>query len=263
MMCTQTDISVLVITFNESDRIKKCLVSVQWADEIIVVDSFSTDDTVDIARQCRAEVFQKSWLGFSAQRNYGLALCHGKWVLILDADEIILPELAEEIKAIIREDNLDFAGYWIKRRYYFLGKWVRHAGTYPDLALRFFRRGKGYYNKRLVHEGLELDGRTAVLQHDILHESCRSISHYLSKNCHYSRLAAEELFRQNKQADLRHILLHSCWCFFKKYVWEKGFLDGIRGLIVSLMSAHYVAYKYMILWELNRKGFADEKNTGN
>lgn len=262
-MHDQVNISVLVITYNEADRIKKCLESVQWADEIIVIDSFSTDEIVDIARQCRAEVFQKSWLGFSAQRNYGLDLCHGKWILILDADEIVLPELAEEIKAIIREDKSDFVGYWIKRRYYFLGKWIRHAGTYPDKALRFFRKGKGYYNKRLVHEGLELDGEIAVLQHDILHDSCRSISHCLNKNCHYSRLAAEELLRQNKQAGWSHIMLHPCWSFFKRYVLEKGFLDGIRGLIVSMMSAHYVAYKYMILWELNRKGLSDGKNISN
>lgn len=262
-MYNQVGVSVLVIAYNEADQIKKCLESVQWADEIIVIDSFSTDETADIARQCGAEVFQKAWLGFSAQRNYGLDLCHGKWILILDADEIVLPELAEEIKAVIHEDNSDFVGYWIKRRYYFLGKWIRHAGTYPDLALRFFRKGKGYYNKRLVHEGLELEGETSVLQHDILHDSCRSLSHCLNKNCQYSKLAAEELYRRHKQSGWSFIMWHPCWSFFKRYILEKGFLDGIRGLIVSLMSAHYVAYKYMILWELNRNDFADGKNFSN
>lgn len=247
-------ISVLVITYNEEDRIAACLEAVKWADEIVLVDSFSTDRTVEIARNYTDRILEQQWLGFAGQRNWGIAQCQGDWILILDADEQVLPELAEEIRQLLKAKSSLSDGYYIKRRYYFLGKWMHQAGTYPGAALRLFRKGHGRYSDRLVGEYLEVDGAVSTLTHDLLHDTCRSMVHCIQKNSFYSKLAAEELWRKGKKSNWFKCIFHPLWAFFKKYILKKGCLDGMRGLTISFMEAHKICYKYLILWDLQRHG---------
>jgi len=241
-------ISVIVITFNEERHIEECLKSVQWADEIIVVDSESNDKTIAIALKYTSKVFVKEWEGYSENKNYALRQVNSEWVFWIDADERVTPELAEEIKQVITKDP-DENGFECARKAFFLCKWIKHCGWYPGYVLRLFRHKKARFSNKKVHEGLLLDGKSGRLNNDLLHFTDDSLEHYLWKFNRYTSFAAEELAERGKKPSILNILFRPLHTWLKMYIFKMGFLDGMQGFILCLLSAGYVAMKYAKLWE--------------
>jgi glycosyltransferase involved in cell wall biosynthesis len=246
-------LSVLTIALNEEHNLGDCLSSVVWADELIVVDSGSTDNTVSLARKSAASVYTVAWRGYGAARNFALSHATGDWILWLDADERVTPELTEEIKAILRRDDRGISGYTVARRAFFLGRWIKHSGWYPSRVVRLFRRGKGTFSETRVHEELVVDGEIGVLHNDLLHYTDPDLHHYFEKFNRYTSLAAEDMKAAGRSFSLPDLLLRPPFLFLKMYVLRAGFLDGIQGFILSVASSAYVFIKYAKLWELTRK----------
>lgn len=243
-----TPLSVIVITKNEAHNIQACLESVQWADEIIVVDAESKDETVLLAQKFTQKIFIKPWLGFAAAKQFAIEHTTHNWILWLDADERVLPELAEEINMVLSK-NPSQAAFSVARRAYFLGRWIKHSGWYPGRVPRLFHKQRAKFNSAAVHEGLEINGETGMLQHDLLHFTDPNIFHYFAKYNRYTTLAADELFAKGKCAHISDLLFRPVWQFTRMYFLRLGFLDGIQGLLLALFSSSYVFTKYAKLWE--------------
>jgi len=246
-------LSVIIITYNEEENIKHCLESVQWSDEIVIVDAFSSDRTVEIAREFTPRVFQNEWTNFSQQKNLALGKATSEWVLNIDADERVTPELKEEILAILNSQPQSFNGYYIARRNHYLGKWIRHCGWYPDYKLRLFRRGKGKFNERTVHESVLVEGRKGHLKSCLHHYSYKNLSDHLSKIDKFTSLAAEEMFKNGKRGRVFDLIFRPPIKFIKMYLIKKGYLDGTYGLIVSIIGSFYLFMKYLKLWQLSKE----------
>jgi len=253
-------ISIAIITLNEERNIRRTLESVVWADEIIIVDSGSSDKTVSICREYTNNVFQQDWLGFARQKNSAIEKATSDWVLSLDADEPIEPALVNEIRSLIsKTDSCD--GYRIPRRTFFLGKEIRYGGWYPDYNLRLFRRGKGYFEERAVHEAIRVQGRVGTTQHAILHYAYTDLASYVSSMNKYSTLAIEVMEAKGisffKQSWM-NIVFRPLFTFMYKYIFRFGFLDGKHGLILNIFHAYYVFTKYAKAWEhLNGRHIKD------
>ncbi len=243
-----TPLSVIVITKNEGHNIEECLQSVQWADDIIVVDAESKDDTVTKAKIFTEKVYRKPWLGFAAAKQFGLEQTKHKWILWLDADERVTPALAEEIQKLILSTPAE-AAFLVGRRAYFLGRWIKHSGWYPGYVSRLFNKEKALFNSAQVHEGLEIHGEVKQLQNDLLHYTDPNIYHYFAKLNRYTTLAADELVQKGKKASLSDVIIRPIWQFTRMYVLRAGFLDGIQGLLLALFSSGYVFTKYCKLRE--------------
>ncbi|MBU4129057.1 glycosyltransferase family 2 protein [bacterium] len=241
-------LSVIIITKNEEENIRDCLKSVKWADEIVIVDSFSHDRTVEIAKEYTDKILQQEWMGYGRQKNLALEKATGEWVLNIDADERVTQELAREIKEAIQEKQYD--GYYIPNKAYFLGKWMRHSGWYPDYHLRLFKKGKGRFNERMVHEAVQAEGKKDYLKGAIEHFTARSIGEYLRRLDKYARLTIKE---REGRAGWYRIFFHPPFTFFKMYIIKRGFLDGIHGLILALCHSYYTFSKYARLWEKSSK----------
>lgn len=237
-------ISVIIITKNEEENIRDCLESVKWADEIIIVDSFSNDKTVETAKEYTDKIFQREWMGYGKQKNFALEKATREWVLNIDADERVTEGLAQEIKEAIQREPC--AGYYIPNRAYFLGKWIRHSGWYPDYHLRLFKKGKGRFNERMVHEAVEVSGKKDYLKGSIEHFTAKSIGEYLNRMDKYAKLTIEE---KGGRAGWCQVFFHPPFTFLKMYVIKRGFLDGIPGLILALCHSYYTFSKYARLWE--------------
>ncbi|GJQ21862.1 MAG: glycosyl transferase [Bacteroidia bacterium] len=246
-----TRVSVIVITRNEERNIRDCLSSARWADEIIVVDSGSSDGTVAAAREFSEKVFERPWEGFGASKNFALSKARNDWVFWLDADERITPELAEEIELSISK-RTDKAGFSVPRKAFFLGKWIKHCGWYPGRVVRLFRRDKGTFSNDRVHETLIVDGPVAELKADLLHYTDPSLEHYFTKFNRYTSLAADDLAGKGRRSGVGRLLLNPMWTFVRMYFLRLGFLDGMPGLILCMLSAGYVFTKYAKLWERTR-----------
>ena len=251
-------LSVVVITRNEESNIGRTLESVQslvreGQGEIIVVDSGSTDRTVEIARSYGAMVYIREWRGFADQKNWGLGQATGDWLLSLDADESVEPELADEIRDVLCADPPE-NGFWVKRKNYFLGRWIRHGGHYPDPKLRLFRRGKGEFEKRLVHETVQVSGPTRKLAHDLLHHAYPTLAVYIEHMDRYSSLGAEMVVAKGYCGfSVFDIAIRPWATFFYNYFLRLGFLDGREGLLLHLYHAVYVSWKYAKVWELGKR----------
>lgn len=246
-------VSCVIITYNESRNIRRCLESVSWADEIVVVDSHSTDDTKKIVSEFTDKIYDLRWEGFGPAKEFARSQASGEWILSVDADEVVTENLRDEIKRTIRsEDSKDKDGYLIPRRSNFLGRWVRHGGWYPDLVLRLFRKDKGEFTHQLVHEEVKVGGRRGCLKNDLLHYTDPDFDHYLEKLNRYTSLDALQLHGEGREAKLLHILLRPLLTFFKMFIFKGGFLDGVPGLILSVSSAFHVFSKYVKLWHLNQ-----------
>ena len=243
-------LAVIVITLNEERHIGECLASVEWADEIVVVDSFSKDRTVEIARQYTDKVISMGFKGYSENKNIALENTTCDWILWLDADERVTPELGSEIRALLA-GHPEHYGYEMGRRAYFLGKWIKHCGWYPGYVMRLFRRDSGVFNDQLVHEGVDLQGSKGRLQHDLLHFTDESLEHYFLKFNRYTTLAAQEQAERGKRSGIFKILFRPLHTFFKMYILKLGFMDGVQGFILCALSAGYVAVKYAKTWELH------------
>lgn len=248
-------ISVVIIAGNEEQNIYDCLKSVEWADEVIVVDSESTDDTVKIAKEFTDKIFIKKWMGFSKQKDYAVSLARNNWVLSLDADERIPPKLADEIL----NSSLEFDGYLIGRENYFIGKAISTCGWENDYQLRLFKKSNTTITDRLVHEGFVSDGKTAKLKNKMVHLTYNSIESALAKINHYSDLKATEDYERKTIGGLG-ILLHSVSAFLRFFISYKGYKDGVYGMIISFFNSITSMLSYTKIWELNlRKQTAGEK----
>jgi glycosyltransferase involved in cell wall biosynthesis len=247
-------LSIVVVTLNEETNLARTLASVAWADEIVVVDSGSTDRTREVAESFHAELFVEPWKGFAPQKNSALAKASGDWILSLDADEEVEPALADEIRRALAA-NPSVAGFWIPRKNLFLGRWIRHGGFYPDTKLRLFRRGSGAFDDRPVHEDIRIDGTTASLKNNLIHHAYPTLEEYLEHMNRYSSLGAKAAVETRQRGfSFLDIVVRPKLTFFYNYVLRLGFLDGREGLLLHLYHATYVSWKYAKAWELSRKG---------
>jgi len=226
-------LSVALVTRNEEERLRACLESVAWADEIVVVDAESDDKTATIAREFTDRVVVRPWPGYAAQKNTALDLATGDWTLSLDADEIVSAELAADIARVLEAD----------------GPADRHGGLYPDWQVRLFRRGRGRFGTRAVHESVSVDGRVERLIGHLEHRSYRDIGDFLARADRYATLAADEAVAQGRRVGVSALVLRPLGRFLGMYVAGRGFLDGWRGFLLASLYAYYVLIRSAKIWE--------------
>jgi glycosyltransferase involved in cell wall biosynthesis len=241
-------LSVIIIACNEALNIRECLESVSWADEIIVVDSGSTDDTLEICREFTAHVYSHDWPGFGKQKNRALNYARKDWIFSIDADERVTPELRAQMEQAMNEAQYD--GYFMPRYSQFCGAFIRHCGWYPDYVLRLFRRGKGRFSEDLVHESVIVDGATGKLSCPLLHYSYRNKEDVTRKVQHYSDSAAQQMFAAGKKTNWLDAPLRGGWAFLRTWLLRLGVLDGRAGLAIAWMNARTTYLKYCKLAEL-------------
>lgn len=250
-------VSVITITRNEAHNIADCLRSVAWADELVVVDAESDDGTAEIAREFTDKVYVVPWRGYSEAKSFALEKCTGDWVLWLDADERVPGALAEEIREVLaREPKVE--GYEIPRLAFFLGRWIRHGGWYPGYVLRLFKRGCGRFSGDPVHEGVLLQGRRGRLKNHLLHYTDLTLEHYLDKLNRYTTLSAQLAVARGKKAGLWLMLLRPLHTFARMYFFKAGFLDGIQGFMLALLSAGHTFTKYAKVWHAGSRASAGQ-----
>ncbi len=245
-------ISATLITFNEEINIGEALQSVAWADEIVVVDGGSTDGTLDICRKHGARIFHRDWTGYVDQKSFAVERALHDWIFSLDADERPSAVLRDEIK-ILRREGFAHAGYKIPRVAFFMGRWIRHGDWYPDHQLRLFDRNRGRWQGGRVHESVRTEGVPGYLKGEILHFTYRSLSDYLRRLETYSALAAADYSQKGKTSGGTTLLANPFITFAKAYLLKRGFLDGVPGLMVAIMGAVSVYFKYAKLYELQLK----------
>jgi glycosyltransferase involved in cell wall biosynthesis len=246
-------LSVAIITKNEEANLARTLESVRWANEIVVVDSGSTDRTVDIASAYGAKVFCEEWHGFGKQKNLAIEHCTSEWVLSLDADEEVSEALAQEITHLV-EETPSVEAYFVPRRNLFLGRWMKHGGYYPDPKLRLFRKGAAWFEERAVHETLQYPGQTCMLQSHLIHHAYPTLENYIEHMNRYSTLGAAQAATRSKTsrswpAFFWNVLLNPAATFVYNYFLRLGFLDGREGLLLHLYHSVYVSWKYAKAWQ--------------
>lgn len=246
---TRPTLSVIIIAKNEAELIGQCLESVKWADEIIVVDSGSTDDTVNICRRYTDKVVVTDWPGFGPQKNRALAMATSDWVLSIDADEEVTPALAEEIRTCLAAPAA--AGYTLARLSSYCGRFMKHSGWWPDPVLRLFKRDTGSFTDARVHERVVVNGHIDALNETLLHHSYRSLDQVLNKVNHYSHESALALKAKGRRAGLSTAIGHGLWTFFRTYILKRGFLDGREGFILAVSNAEGTYYRYLKLMYLH------------
>ncbi|MEL1263094.1 glycosyltransferase family 2 protein [Pseudoxanthomonas putridarboris] len=247
-------VSACIIAFNEADRIGDCLASLAFCDEIVVVDSFSGDRTVEIAQAAGARVLQRPFEGYRSQKQYAVEQARHDWVLCLDADERVGDELRASILRVRDEGFPSAAGYRFARLSDYFGRFLRHGNAYPDRVLRLFdRRRGGWRGTREVHEAASVDGPVAVLAGDLIHYPYRSLEQQLAKTQRYARMMAEHEFARGKRATLAKLILSPAWRFWRGYILRAGFLDGWHGLVYAYVRANYVRQKAIMLWLLEHR----------
>lgn len=241
-------LSVIVITKNEAEHIGRCLASINWADEIIVLDSGSQDDTVAICRQYTDKVYETDWPGFGVQKQRALDKAQGDWVLSIDADEVVTPELRVEIETALKQQQ--YNAYEIPRLSSYCGRQMRHGGWWPDHVLRLFRRDCGQFTDAVVHERIVVRGEIGKLSLPLLHDAFVNLDEVLHKVNGYSSLGAEMLYQKGVRSSLSKALLKGLWTFIRTYWLKAAVLDGRQGLMLSISNAEGAYYKYLKLWEL-------------
>ena len=242
-------VSACIITFNEADRIGDCIASLAFCDEIVIVDSHSTDATVEIAQRMGARVLQRPFDGFRSQKQFAIGQAAHDWVLCLDADERVSDALRTAIQAERASGFASAAGYRFARLSEYFGKFLRHGNAYPDRVLRLFdRRRGGWRGTREVHEAVSVDGQVRTLRGDLVHYPYRSLEQQLLKTQRYARMMAEHDFARGKRATLGKLIVSPAWRFWRGYVLRGGFLDGWHGLVYAYVRANYVRQKTVMLW---------------
>ena len=252
-------LSVAIITKNEEERLPDCLASVAKAVEVVVVDSGSVDRTVEIAQSFGAHVYHEEWSGFGLQKQKAIDYCTQPWVLVLDADERLTPELVNEIGEVLTQSS-GVAAWSIPRKNYFCGHWLRHAGWWPDRVVRLFRRESARMSDRIVHESLIVNGMVAELHSPLLHFTNRDLAQTLNKINQYSSAGAEELAQRGVHGSVAKALARASWAFFNCYFLRAGILDGAPGLIQAQTHAVNTLFKYLKLWELQQHGSLSGKH---
>lgn len=245
-------ISVNIICKDEEKNIEDCLKSVEWADEIIVVDGESSDRTVEIAQKYTNKVFVRKWDGFMNQRLFALEKTTNDWILVLDADERCSDELKDNLLSTIKSNSITNKGFKLSRKNYILNKWIKHGGWYPGYQMRFFRKDSVKISERLVHEGYEVSGETGIIKGDIIHYTVQSLSDFAARINKYSTLQAEEKSKKVK-AGFWLIAIQPIKSFVVQYIFKRGFLDGIHGLMAYYFDSITRMLTYMKIWELQNK----------
>ncbi|HTD95294.1 MAG TPA: glycosyltransferase family 2 protein [Edaphobacter sp.] len=262
-------LSVAIITLNEEANLARTLASVQFADEIIVLDSGSTDNTLKIAESCHAKVYSEPWKGFAAQKNSAIEKCTGTWVLSLDADEELTPELQLELRALLPH-NPQVDAYLLRRRNLFLNRWIRHGGYYPDPKLRLFRRHAANFapparfTDRPVHETIAVEGDIETLHADLIHHAYPTIESYLEHMDRYSTLGAQIVVAKGQTsrswlAFYYNVAVIPTFTFFWNYIFRFGFLDGREGFLLHLYHSTYTSWKYSKAWQTTRHNQASNR----
>ncbi len=236
-------ISATIVTLNEERNIASAIGGLGCADEVVVVDSGSTDRTREIAASLGARVIEEKWRGYAAQKNYAAECANFDWILSIDADELVGKELDAEIAAL-KQRGAAFDGYSFPRLAQYLGRWIRHSGWYPDRKLRLYDRNKAKWVGDYVHESVEVGGTVGELHGDLLHFTCHSLSEHLRTLDRYTTLAARELVVRGKPIPLRRLAVDPAWTLFRTYILQRGFLDGPQGLAIAWMAALYTFLKY-------------------
>jgi glycosyltransferase involved in cell wall biosynthesis len=245
-------LSVIIITKNEAASIRRCLESVKWADEIIVVDSGSTDDTVNICRELGAKVtITSDWPGFGPQKSRALDLATHDWVLSLDADEWVTPELRNEIQVAINNPAA-ISAYRMPRLSSFCGTYLKHGGWWPDHIIRLFRKDQARFSDDLVHEQVIVTGEVVTLQQHLMHESFRDLDQVLAKMNAYSNAGAHMMLAKGRRSSLFTAMLRGSWAFFRAYILRAGFLDGGAGFIQAVCHGEGTYYRYLKLAQLQK-----------
>ena len=254
-------LSVVVITLNEAPNIDDALASVAWANEILVVDCGSTDETVALARRHTDRVSHRDWTGYGDQKNHATGLATHDWVLSLDADERVSPELATEITTLLGQGPTH-RGYRIPRTTRYLGRWIRTTDWYPDRQLRLYDRRVAVWSADRVHESVRVNASVGRLRHEIRHHSYLDLSDHLARIDRYTTLLATQLLDDGRRAGPLDLVVHPPVTFLRNYLLRRGCVQGIPGLVVSLMNAYYVFLKYAKLWELRNEqhGAPDERS---
>jgi glycosyltransferase involved in cell wall biosynthesis len=251
-------LSVIVTTYNEEVNVADCIRSVLWSDEILLVDSFSTDRTVAIAREFPITVLQREYFGSAAQKNWALDRVRHDWVLIIDADERVPEDLAREILGVLAAKPT-VNGYYIRRENLFIDRPIHHSGWSTDKVVRLFRRDKGRYPNRRVHADLEIEGPVPVLRHSFLHYTFRNFDQYFPKFLNYAEWGAAQAFRDGRRAGIAEIVFRPAWRFVRTYFLQLGFLDGMHGFVLCSLQAFGVFLKYGRLWEHGLRSARGEK----
>lgn len=241
-------LSVIIITKNEAEHISRCLASVSWADEIIVLDSGSSDNTVDLCKAYTDKVFMTDWPGFGLQKQRALDKAQGDWVLSIDADEVVTSELRMEIEQALQQER--YQGYEIPRLSRYCGRQMRHGGWWPDYVLRLFRRDCAQFTDSVVHERIIVQGQISQLITPLLHDAFVNLDEVLHKVNSYSALGAALLYQRGVRSSLSKAILKGLWTFIRTYWLKAGILDGRQGLMLSISNAEGAYYKYLKLWEL-------------
>jgi glycosyltransferase involved in cell wall biosynthesis len=236
-------ISATIITCNEERNLPRAIESLRCCDEILVVDSGSTDRTVEIAERFGARVVEANWRGYAGQKNYASDEARYDWILSIDADEALSEDLEGEIWQL-KKSGPACDAYTVPRLAQYLGKWILYSGWYPDRKLRLFDRRKAHWTGDYVHESVAVDGTIGELKGNLLHYTCGSLSEHLKTMDRYTTLAAEEIAARKKPVHMRHLLMEPAWTFFRSYVLQRGFLDGLEGLTIAYMAAFYTYLKY-------------------
>lgn len=245
-------IAATIIAKNEAENIGACLSTLVWCDEIVVVDGGSSDRTMEVAQHFKAKIFpEPNWQGFGAQKNRALDHASADWIISIDADERVTPELAEEIQRVIASPDA-LNAYSMPRLSSYCGQFMRHSGWYPDRVVRLFRRGTARFSDDVVHERLLTTGPVGQLQNPLIHYSYRSLDDVLDKMNRYSSAGAQKLRERGKRAGVGKALAKSGWAFFRTYVLRRGFLDGRLGFVLACSVAHETWYRYLKLWLSDR-----------
>ncbi len=244
-------ISAVIITMNEEKNIARCLKALAWVDEIILVDTDSTDKTLDIARHMGAGVFSTQWHGYGPTKQFAVDRASGDWILSVDADEVVTPRLADEILTAIAEvEAVD--GYYLPRITSFIGRWIYHSQWYPDYVLRLFRRGKGRFTDALVHEKIIVDGSVGHMKNPLLHYSYPNLASFFRKTAKYNDLGGKDLILRERKVGRFSLIFRPIATFYRHFIFHLGFLDGWAGFFIGILSAHRNYSKYRQLGKLKR-----------
>jgi glycosyltransferase involved in cell wall biosynthesis len=245
-------LSACIITYNEADRIEACLRSVSFCDETVVVDSHSTDSTREIAASLGARVIERDWPGYRSQKQFAVEAAGSDWVLCLDADERLSPELRTEIETVRTKGFVGHAGWSVPRITDYFGRFLRHGNAYPDRLIRLFDRRSGGWTGNEIHENTQVLGSVGRLGGHLEHYSYRSLTDHLNRMQRYADLMAHALYGRGKRCGLLKVLANPLWRFVRGYFIRLGFLDGWRGLVFALVEASYVRKKYLGLYMLSK-----------
>lgn len=252
-------ISAAIITFNEEKNIARCIKSLEFVDEIVIVDSLSTDNTKEIAMNMGAKVIDQKFLGHIAQKQLATDICSYDWILSLDADEEVSDELKTSILNLKKQNKLDYDAYSFKRISFHLGKWIKHGGWYPDRKIRFYNRKKAYWGGYNPHDKIIVNGKVAELVGDLKHYVFKDLKQNIDANNSYSSIMAQDLFNKNKKFSYIKLFFKPIGKFLEVYFYKKGFLDGMPGFIIAVGASYSMFLKFAKLWELEKVCSIEDK----